>query len=193
MKAETNVATHTPGPWTYKGKSGDGKRQFVESDMKRDSWDCCRVEVDSDDCNYDMAVANARLIAAAPDLLSACESALRFHDAFSTHTAPRLLQACADKLRAALAKARGETSKPATRRYISSELLRTVKVGETWSLDDAGRCDNPEPADGLVEFDGFGMDGCWRWKHTSGRVFLFTEEQCCRLIYVLVPARAEGR
>lgn len=64
---------HTPGPWRVVGESGDSKRIYVESDMERDNWECLRCEVDSDDCDYDMAHANARLIAAAPQLLAACE------------------------------------------------------------------------------------------------------------------------
>ncbi len=72
-----------------------------------------------------------------------------------------------------------------TRRYICPHMLRSVKVGETWSLDYAGRCYPYDPSECLVEFDGFGMDGCWRWRHASGRVFIYTEEQCCRLIYTL--------
>jgi hypothetical protein len=83
----------------------------------------------------------------------------------------------------------GNTEKTAfgLRRYISPELLRTVKVGETWSLDYAARCADFKPQDTLVEFDGFGLDGCWRWKRADGRVFIYTDEQCLRLIYVLVP------
>ena len=79
-----------------------------------------------------------------------------------------------------------------TREYISPELLLTVKVGETWSLDYTTRCFKYNPADHLVAFDGFHFDGehldrCWRWKHeATGRVFTYTEQQCCRLIYKLV-------
>lgn len=82
------------------------------------------------------------------------------------------------------------------RRYISRDLLQTVKIGETWSLDYAARCADYNPVDSLVEFDGFGfdgrwLDGCWRWKRVrDGRVFTYTQEQCCRLIYSLVPNAA---
>lgn len=75
-----------------------------------------------------------------------------------------------------------------TREYISPELLRTVKIGETWSLDYTVRSFKYDPADHIVAFDGFGMDGCWRWKHeATGRVFIYTQEQCLRLIYKLIP------
>ncbi len=69
---------YTPGPWKHTGEPGDGKRQFVESDQNKDNWNCLRCEVDSDDCNYDMAVANARLIAAAPELLEELKNALYY-------------------------------------------------------------------------------------------------------------------
>jgi hypothetical protein len=58
----------TLGPWFYKGETGDGKVQFVESDQTKDNWNCLRAEIESDDCNYEMAIANARLISACPEL-----------------------------------------------------------------------------------------------------------------------------
>lgn len=74
--SETNQTGHTPGPWKWDGGSGDGKRQFVAS-VEDDGWNCCRIEVDSDDCNSEMAKANARLIAAAPDMFSALKKLRR--------------------------------------------------------------------------------------------------------------------
>lgn len=68
------MSKHTPGPWLHSGETGDGKIQFVESDQEKDNWNCLRAEIESDDCNYEMAVANARLIAAAPELLAACKA-----------------------------------------------------------------------------------------------------------------------
>ena len=64
---------HTPGPWSLLKSSGDGKRQYVTSSCG-DYFLDLRCEVDSDDRDYDTAIANARLIAAAPDLLAACET-----------------------------------------------------------------------------------------------------------------------
>lgn len=64
-------AKYTPGPWGEPKKSGDGKRIFIEQDA--DGWHSLRVEVDSDDCDSDTAMANAKLIVAAPDLLEACQ------------------------------------------------------------------------------------------------------------------------
>lgn len=99
---------HTPGPWKITGETGDGKRIYVESDMERDNRECPRCEVDSDDCDSDMAMANARLIAAAPDLLAACEAAV---EAIEEHVsdepeAPAWAAKLHKQLEAAIAKAR---------------------------------------------------------------------------------------
>lgn len=85
-------STPTPGPWKITGKTGDGKRIFVESNMERDNWECLRCEVDSDDCDSDMAMANARLIAASPDLLAACKDGVG-----GWNNLPTLLRAAADE------------------------------------------------------------------------------------------------
>lgn len=64
--------TYTPGPWKMtKRKAGD-KRIFI--DAKGDGYALLRCEVDCDDCDTPTAIANARLIAAAPDLLAACKA-----------------------------------------------------------------------------------------------------------------------
>lgn len=73
------MSKHTPGPWKHVGQTGDGKRQLVES-ANDDSWERCSAEIDSDDCDHDMAIANARLIAAAPELLDALEGLLDARD-----------------------------------------------------------------------------------------------------------------
>lgn len=73
-ETKTEQATHTPGPWELKGERVDGKCIFVEND--HDGWHRLAVEVDSDDCDTATAWANARLIAAAPELLEACRAAL---------------------------------------------------------------------------------------------------------------------
>lgn len=53
--------------------------------------------------------ANATLASSSPDLYAACFAALSCHDVFSTSATPRLLPEIVEKLRAALAKANGET------------------------------------------------------------------------------------
>ena len=62
-----------------------------------------------------------------------------------------------------------------TRRFITRHQLRAIDIGDTWNLDN-----DPYVT---VDFDGFCWDGCCRWRHSSGRVFIYTEEQCCRVIY----------
>lgn len=66
----SKVTSHTPGPWQHIEKSGDGKRIIIESHLDG-TWERMTCEVDSDDCCSETAMANARLIAAAPELLSA--------------------------------------------------------------------------------------------------------------------------
>lgn len=68
---------HTPAPWSLR-KSGDGKAIWI--DNQGDGWHRMSCEVDSDDCDYDTAMANALLIAAAPDLLAACKLAKQRFD-----------------------------------------------------------------------------------------------------------------
>ena len=70
-------AAHTPGPW----RSNDFSSS-VYGYIFGDNQAICRVFLDGDECE-----ANARLIAAAPDLLDACKKALyalkgREHDGF---------------------------------------------------------------------------------------------------------------
>lgn len=81
---------HTPGPWTYAGTGG-----HIGSPDRLRVADVNSLEIDSD-----TRQANARLIAAAPDLLALAE-AVAAH--FGGTDAP--LGAAA---RAAIAKAKGE-------------------------------------------------------------------------------------
>ena len=61
-------AQHTRGPWPIK-PTGDGKRIIVGEGLVEGPNGYEVAEVYSDDCDRDEAMANARLIAAAPDLL----------------------------------------------------------------------------------------------------------------------------
>lgn len=83
---------HTPGPWRIDSGGrivndpdhATSERDYQIADpLERNTFAECR--------------ANARLIAAAPELLAACEEAAKF--------CPVYMQ---DRLRAAIAKARGE-------------------------------------------------------------------------------------
>jgi len=70
----TSEARHTPGPWTIDGHSRQGETRIVAPFKPTCTYQVALVSPDvPDDATRD---ANARLIAAAPDLLAAAEAAL---------------------------------------------------------------------------------------------------------------------
>ena len=101
------MSKHTPGPWEWYGpnllcggerqsenilnSADDGKSYGMHSALIEHHWD------------GDVAKANARLIAAAPDLLEASKEMLQLIDAIC-----RVEGATVRKARAAIAKATGE-------------------------------------------------------------------------------------
>jgi hypothetical protein len=97
---------HTPGPWSY---SGDDDGDFVVWGPGRDEF---LANVDQESFGpvppmkvaFDINQANARLIAAAPDLLEALVVALPW---LSEDEVPSL--AAKQLVKAAIRKARGET------------------------------------------------------------------------------------
>lgn len=89
-------ALHTPGPWTTYGHPADGITIRARG--------CAVADVIP---QRGADEANARLIAAAPDLLEALEDAARWIDTLPDDL--RLGSIMPDKLRAALAKATGES------------------------------------------------------------------------------------
>lgn len=62
------MTKHTPGPWSFK-PTGDHKRIVIGEGLVEGPNGYDVAEVYSDDCDYEEALANARLTAAAPDLL----------------------------------------------------------------------------------------------------------------------------
>jgi hypothetical protein len=104
------MENHTPGPWAWKqSKTNDfynlvaiGDYGFhpngdkVEPVVHSDGSACGEYGAD-----IDVHGADAKLIAAAPDLLEACEEALMMIDEYQRH--PIVI-----KLKAAIKKARGE-------------------------------------------------------------------------------------
>ena len=76
------MSEHTPGPWIvsciYDKPSVAATQQWFILPADRDGEIC---EVTTGDMPYE---ANARLIAAAPDLLEACQTAIRLHDNFAS-------------------------------------------------------------------------------------------------------------
>lgn len=84
---------HTPGPWTTDGKAETDTLDIV-SPLGR---------VAMLDCSHDLMLEDARLIAAAPDLLAALEGLLNALPSATTHPAIKAA-------RAAIAKATGESA-----------------------------------------------------------------------------------
>lgn len=103
------AAKHTPGPW---------KTQSIEN--QRHVWGPdgdCIVSIHNGSLPDDERKANARLIAAAPDLLEACEAVAELAEILKSSNDPsqnrRAATAAAavmfsQKVRNAIAKARGE-------------------------------------------------------------------------------------
>ena len=114
-------ATWTPGPWMTDGIrrqawfDGNGKRREAGAIavFAADGMSCvsvvvpgCLPAVGADDA----ARANARLIAAAPDLAEACRMLVESYDADAGTYALGKLYEAREAARAALSKARGETA-----------------------------------------------------------------------------------
>jgi len=98
----TDQPKWTPGPWRYDRTNGS---PTTGEHMIAGAKPGYLAEVR--DCGSGDVRANARLIAAAPDMAEALEKALNF----ITNTESEMGETlpCGDAARAALAKARGET------------------------------------------------------------------------------------
>ena len=97
---------HTPGPWRWRIHGASGDKKLVGSNEVPLVWQDRHWQCPSQD-------ANAALIAAAPDLLAACENALaslvilalpQVDNTVATNA--EIIRVMADGLNAALAKAR---------------------------------------------------------------------------------------
>lgn len=104
------IAAHTPGPWTAAGWSSNGTPVIAKDPRKQFAREVCLVRCDfthgsggspNDSADYEVATTkgNARLIAAAPELLAALVESIAVLEANGLHHA-------ADQARAAVAKAR---------------------------------------------------------------------------------------
>ena len=95
---------HTPGPWSFNNGSMTGavwaRKEFVASvyPSAPEDWDGF-----SDFAGLEEMRANARLIAAAPDLLAAAILAEDIIDDFLGHLSPEEQIACTDDPKAAAA------------------------------------------------------------------------------------------
>jgi len=97
------MSAHTPGPWTLDPRGGGVVRgskvyQYARGAGQRQLALACL----HDDLGPEEREANARLIAAAPDLLEACEAVLKRLEGHS-----QLSDAEFDALESAVTKARG--------------------------------------------------------------------------------------
>jgi hypothetical protein len=70
------MSTHTPGPWTVY------RCQFVDEYEAQPLLACgingASFDASRDECHHVLTLADARLIAAAPELLEACKKAMEF-------------------------------------------------------------------------------------------------------------------
>lgn len=116
MKNTKQTSKHTAGEWKLtKGTNGfcDTWQVHIETPTRAMTIADCGAIVNKvfSDSTESMPVmvenkerkANARLIASAPDLLDACESALEYIESSNG-----IMSFTADKLRQAIAKAKGE-------------------------------------------------------------------------------------
>lgn len=101
VQTETPVSAgkHTPGPWSAKpsADTGYGDPEWAPFQIESDEWIVAVAIGDVDDLN---AEANARLIAAAPDLLEALSELIEANSFYFKPGNP-----WGDKARAAIAKA----------------------------------------------------------------------------------------
>lgn len=108
-----NTTRHTPGPWE-RGKVATHAVYIVQDGGERTQLATC---IGDEPFGWDTADANARLIAAAPELLEACEAALEivsieFERARQAEDFCKgaVLGKVEETIGAAIAKARGEQS-----------------------------------------------------------------------------------
>jgi hypothetical protein len=87
--------------------TGDGKRIVIGNGLVEGPNGYEVAEVYSDDCPREVAEANARLIAAAPDMLSVLRFLLAFYEPGQTHLDTNAWKAAEASARAAVAKAEG--------------------------------------------------------------------------------------
>ena len=105
---------HTPGPWTIAGVSlNPHEGHVIESDSadgRTIAWTCNSLDNNGEECISQEDIANARLIASAPELLQALENLVASIENvdFSSHAGvyDQIPWAQAE---AAIAKAKGVT------------------------------------------------------------------------------------
>lgn len=110
------MTTHTPGPWFAEQQlhehTGESLGWIINFDGGRIGWSSYATAkpYERESAPHPIGGANARLIAAAPELLEACQYAgevIESLDGISRNNAEQLLAESLDKLHAAIAKATG--------------------------------------------------------------------------------------
>lgn len=105
---------HTPGPWTCKRRVVErivriyGPEEIRYEDGQPTHWEPVLAGLDALDVKITEQEANARLMAAAPELLEACQEASEFlHDDPNDESNFELRNLCT-RLRAAIKKAESD-------------------------------------------------------------------------------------
>lgn len=102
------MSKHTPGPWYIGKDANDQNRHIYAEQVVRsddgDAWHPLIACTDDDEQQVDWR-ANARLIAAAPDLLAVVQELEESAGYWSEYDVPLGI---VDRMRAAIAKATGE-------------------------------------------------------------------------------------
>ena len=99
------MPNHTPGPWRLNGyqvERGEGIARTVATVAPRR-----QIGTDYAASDADTAMANARLIAAAPDLLNMCERLLGFAHHYADPTALAAGEGMLASAKALIAQAKG--------------------------------------------------------------------------------------
>lgn len=101
-------ATHTPGPWSYRHGDTRERPYVIGADFPGEGMICSmnpsRTPGLGNPSDWE---ANARLIAAAPDLLKAAKAALDACDTVAACSVTEAMDSAAKLLRSAIAKAEG--------------------------------------------------------------------------------------
>lgn len=104
---------HTPGPWDYDRQladNGDKSTEMIGRGGHINEAVCIIPHDDITDAGYEEVKANARLIAAAPELLEAlklCKAELRYYPGDTNKEGDALIDNAYNAAEAAIAKATG--------------------------------------------------------------------------------------
>lgn len=97
------MSTHTPGPWVFYADTPSTEPNWHIVTTANRMRVLANVHIEPDNA---MDLANARLIAAAPDLLEACKAALAV--ATLAYRGVSAAEPLIEQLRAAIEKAKGD-------------------------------------------------------------------------------------